>query len=303
MLDRRLLYVVATAQYGSFTAAAEKVGVTQSAITKSIGDLERQLGYLLFNRTARGVIATGEGRTFVDRAVRVLAEAQELLRGSLVGTDPYAGLLKIGVCPASIEWLLVDPISTLSSRHPSIRLDITGANFERTVQQLRAGAIDVALGFEAAFREQPDFTCEALPGQRTTFFVRHGHPLLAGGEVSKADLAKYEMISPSDSRPYDSFIRQIYEEVGIEAQTRMHFIDFFPLIAKLVAKSDAIASVSEAYTEAPAFKKRFARVPFPSGPLAPLCIATRARWSPRPAVRAFIKACREHLVSQEPSAA
>ena len=56
MLDRRLLYVVATAKYGSFTAAAEKVGVTQSAITKSIGDLERQIGYLLFNRTARGVI-------------------------------------------------------------------------------------------------------------------------------------------------------------------------------------------------------------------------------------------------------
>jgi DNA-binding transcriptional LysR family regulator len=299
MLDRRLLYVVATAQYGSFTAAAEKVGVTQSAITKSIGELERQLGYLLFNRTARGVIATDEGRIFVDRAVRVLAEAQELLRGSLVGSDPYGGLLKIGVCPASIEWLLVEPISTLLSRHPSIRLDITGASFERTVQQLRAGAIDVALGFEAAFREQPDFTCEALPGQRTTFFVRHGHPLLSGGEVTKADLAKYEMISPSDSRPYDSFIRMIYEEVGIEAQTRMHFIDFFPLIARLVAKNDAIASVSEAYTMTPAFQKRFARVPFPSGPLAPLCIATRARWSPRPAVRAFIKACREHLVSHE----
>lgn len=170
------------------------------------------------------------------------------------------------------------------------------------MQQLRAGAIDVALGFEAAFREQPDFTCESLPGQRTTFFVRHGHPLLAGGEVTKADLAKYEMISPSDSRPYDSFIRLIYEEVGIEAQTRMHFIDFFPLIARLVAKSDAIASVSEAYTETPAFQKRFARVPFPSGPLAPLCIATRARWSPRPAVRAFIKACREHLLSHEPVA-
>lgn len=302
MLDRRLLYVVATAQHGSFTAAAEKVGVTQSAITKSIGDLERQLGYLLFNRTARGVIATEEGRTFVDRAVRVLAEAQELLRGSLVGADPYAGLLKIGVCPASIEWLLLEPITTLSSRHPSIRLDITGASFERTVQQLRAGAIDVALGFEAAFREQSDFHCEALPGQRTTFFVRHGHPLLAsGGEVSKADLARYEMISPSDSRPYDSFIRKIYEEVGIEAQTRIHFIDFFPLIARLVAKSDAIASVSEAYTATPAFQKRFARVPFPSGPLAPLCIATRARWSPRPAVRAFIKACREHLVDEQPA--
>ncbi len=44
MLDRRLQYVVSTARYGSFTAAAERIGVTQSAITKSVADLERQLG-------------------------------------------------------------------------------------------------------------------------------------------------------------------------------------------------------------------------------------------------------------------
>lgn len=303
MLDRRLLYVVATAKYGSFTAAAEKVGVTQSAITKSIGDLERQIGYLLFNRTARGVIVTEDGRTFVDRAARLVEEAQELMRGSLVSTNPYSGLLKIGVCPASIEWLLVEPITTLTSRHPAIRLDITGSSFERAVQQLRAGAIDVALGFEAAFREQPDFTCEALPGQRTVFFVRHGHPLLEAEEVTKADLANYDMISPSDSRPYDTFMRLIYEEAGIDAQTRMHFIDFFPLVARMVANSDAIASASETYVRTAAFQRRFAPVPFPPGALAPLCIATRARWSPRPAVRAFIQACREHLVAKDPDGA
>ena len=55
MIDRRLQYVVSTARYGSFTAAAERVGVTQSAITKSVADLERQLGYSIFTRTARSL--------------------------------------------------------------------------------------------------------------------------------------------------------------------------------------------------------------------------------------------------------
>ncbi len=45
MIDRRLQYIVSTARFGSFTAAAERVGVTQSAITKSVADIERQLGY------------------------------------------------------------------------------------------------------------------------------------------------------------------------------------------------------------------------------------------------------------------
>ncbi|PEQ10582.1 LysR family transcriptional regulator [Novosphingobium sp. PC22D] len=296
MLDRRLLYVVATARRGSFTAAAAEVGVTQSAITKSVADLERQIGYVIFNRTARGVILTEDGQSFVERSVRILDETRELLRGSFTGSDPYAGVLKIGICPASIEWLLVEPLSTLTQRHKSIRLDITGSNFDRTAQELRAGAIDVAVGFEAAFREQPDFRCEALAGPRTSFFVRSGHPILEREEVTLADLARYEMISPSSSRPYDSFMHRIYEDAGIEARTKLHFIDYFPIVARLVSQSDAIALVASDYTETPSFKRRFTRVPFlETRPLSPLAIAIRSRWTPRPAVRAFIKACRERL--------
>ena len=106
MVDRRLLYIVSTARYGSFTAAAERVGVTQSAITKSVAELERELGYSIFNRTARGVFLTDEGRTFVERAARILEDTRELFRGMSPGSDPYEGTLRIGVCPASLEWLL-----------------------------------------------------------------------------------------------------------------------------------------------------------------------------------------------------
>src|SRR5580693_3180908 len=191
MIDRRLQYVVSTARYGSFTAAAARVGVSQSAITKSVADLERELGYLIFNRTARGVLLTEEGRAFAERAARVLNDTQDLFRGASAGSDHYAGVLRIGVCPASLEWLLVEPLSTLVARHPTIRLDIVGGGFDRIVQQLRAGAIDVALGYEAAFEAQPDFRREPLPPLRTTFFVRQGHPILECDEVTTAEIAKY----------------------------------------------------------------------------------------------------------------
>lgn len=298
MIDRRLQYVVSTARFGSFTAAAGRVGVTQSAITKSVADLERQLGYSIFNRTARGVLLTEEGRTFVERAARLLDETQDLLRGASVGSDPYAGVLRIGVCPASLEWILAEPFSTLLARHPKIRLDIVSGSFDRAVQQLRAGAIDVAFGYEAAFEEQPDFRREPLPPMPTTFFVRHGHPILACNEVTIAELAKYDLISPSGSAPYDYFWRQIYEESGVDAHEKLHIIDYFPIVARLVYETDAISLVSIHYTNTRTFKSRFACVPFlESRPLDPLCCATRLRWSPRPAVRAFIKACRERLPS------
>jgi DNA-binding transcriptional LysR family regulator len=304
MIDRRLQYVVFTARFGSFTAAAERVGVTQSAITKSVADLEQQLGYSIFNRTARGVLLTDEGRAFVARAERLLDEAKDLFRGASPGSDPYSGVLRIGVCPASLEWLLVEPLSTLLARHPKIRLDIASGSYDLAVQQLRAGAIDVALGYEAAFEEQPDFRREALPPMLTTFFVRHGHPILACNEVTTAELAKYDLIAPSGSAPYDYFWRQIYEESGVDAHEKLHIIDYFPIVARLVYETDAISVVSVHYANSRTFKSRFACVPYlESRPLAPLCCATRLRWSPRPAVRAFINACRERQPRSHPGSA
>lgn len=298
MTDRRLQYVVSTARYGSFTAAAERVGVTQSAITKSVADLEQQLGYAIFNRTARGVILTEEGRSFVERASRVLEETEDLLRGASVGSDHYAGLLRIGVCPPSLEWLLVEPLSTLISRHPSIRLNIVGGNYDRIVQQLRVGTIDVALGYEAAFKEQPDFRCEQMAPMRTTFFARRGHPILDCADVTKAEIAKYDLISPSGSSPYNFIWRQIYEDCGVDVHERLHTVDYFPIVARLIRNINAISVASIHYTQTSIFKKHFAVVPFPLPPSS-LCCATRLRWSPRPAVRAFIKACRERLPSSE----
>ena len=303
MIDRRLQYVVATARFGSFTAAAERVGVTQSAITKSVADLEQQLGYALFNRTARGVLLTDEGRAFVERAARLLEEAEDLFRGKSPGSDPYSDVLRIGLCPASLEWILLQPLSTLLARHPKIRFDIVGGSYDRTVQQLRAGALDVVLGYQAAFEEQPDFRSETLPPIVTTFFVRRGHPILECKEVTTAELAKYDLISPSGSAPYDNAWRELYEEAGVDTRERLHTIDYFPIVARLVSETDAIGIVSVDYTKSRTFKSRYACVPFlEAQPLAPLCCATRLRWSPRPAVRAFIKACREQMKSTETKA-
>jgi len=66
VLDSRLRYAVAVARVGSFSGASKAVGVTQSAITKSVADLEQQLGFAIFNRTSRGVAMTPEGRDFID---------------------------------------------------------------------------------------------------------------------------------------------------------------------------------------------------------------------------------------------
>lgn len=299
MVDRRLLYLVSTARYGSFTAAAERVGVTQSAITKSVAELERELGYPIFNRTARGVFLTDEGRGFVERAARILDDIHDLFRGTSSGADPYEGTLRIGVCPASLEWLLVEPLTTLMARHPTIQLDITGGSFDKIVQQLRSSAIDIAVGYDAAFETQADFRRDSLPPLQTTFFVRKGHPILELGDVTMADIAKYDLISPSGSPPYDLVWQKFYEHAGAEAHGRLHSVDYFPIVARLVRNSDAVSLAALEYTRTPNFQNHFACLPHHNLlPPSPICCATRSRWSLRPAARAFIQACRERFPSE-----
>jgi DNA-binding transcriptional LysR family regulator len=296
MLDPRLSYLVTVARLGSFTAAASATGVTQSAVTKSIADLEKEIGYSIFYRTSRGVILTEEGRDLVDRVARLLEDTRELLRGPARGRDPYSGILRIGVGPASLEWWLVEPLATLLRRHPGIRYDITSSTFEAVVQQLRSGTIDVAIGFDAAFSEWSDFRREPMGELKVALFVRKGHALLELENPTLADLAQFDFVSPSDSRPYGQVIRSLYEDHDVDWQLRLHKADYFPIVRSLVAASDAIGVVALPYADSEQFGTKFGWLTgIDPWPTAPLCCAVRARWEPKPAVRAFISTIQQSM--------
>jgi DNA-binding transcriptional LysR family regulator len=295
MPDRRLHNVVAVARAGSFTKAARTVGITQSGLTKSIADLERELGYSLFHRVARGALLTEQGREFVERASRLLEDTRILLKGD-GEKDPFAKVLRIGVCPASLEWLLADPLAALLRRHPKIIFDLAGSSFERVVQLLRNGGVDVAIGFEDAFVEWSDFKRTPIAHLLTQPFVRKGHPILECNPVLNSDFAKYDFIAPSDSRPYDALIRGLYENQGIPWQRHVHMVDNFAIVKLLVSTSDAIGVTTSRYAASPGFAASFARIPGPSlFTPAKLCCAIRSRWEPSAPVKAFLRVIQERL--------
>lgn len=294
-MDVRFKHVVAVATAGSFTAAAELVGVTQSAVTRGVADLERQLGYDLFYRTARGAFLTDKGRNFAERAARLLDEEQELLEGDFGETDPFSGVLRIGVSPASLEWMLTRPVTALKIRHPAIRFEIVGAPFERMASMLRNGGVDVVLGFQDAFREWSDIKNEVVGELQTTLFVRKGHPLLNGETIKAETIVNYELVSLSDSRPHGAVIRTVYENQGVDWRKRLHVIDYFPIVRKIVENSDAMGVVALSHATLPAFRERFVTIDTLAMNLfapAPICCATRTKWEANLSARAFISMVR-----------
>ncbi len=294
MLDRRLNHVIAVAHFGSFTRAAQSLGMTQPGVTKSVADLERELGYVLFFRTANGAVPTENGRDFVDRAIRVLEDARTLLAGKRAVEDPFAQSLRIGVCPASLEWLLATPLTALRERHPSTRFELVASNFERVLQLLRTGVIDVALGFDELFSGCAEVQREQVSTMQSVFFVRKDHPILSEGSITSAVLACYDFVVPSDSRPYGSSIRGIIEESG-DGRRHLHVIDYFPIVRRFVASSDVIGITTEEYSASPEFRAKFARVPGSPFSPAPICCVVRSRSEATAPVRAFLQAARAEI--------
>lgn len=295
MIDRSITHVVAVARAGSFTAAAGQLGLSQSAVTRSIADLEKRLGYQIFVRTGRGAVLTEDGCEFVDRASRLLEDAESLFHGPKNRRDPYADVLRLGMCPKTLEWMLVDPLSLVLARHPLMRMHITGGLVERVIQQLRSSAIDVAFGFESDLGDQADFKIFPLPPLSMSMCVRRGHPILELETVTAADMAKYPIVAPTDSRTYSAFVRGIYESQGIDSQSQIHLVDFQPLMTRILASTDAVSFASPKYADE-SFDENFVLISyFDPVPAAAVCCAIRTKWEPRPIVREFIKACRETM--------
>ena len=285
---------MAVARVGSFSGASKAVGVTQSAITKSVADLEQQLGFAIFNRTSRGVAMTPEGRDFIDRAARLLADAADLFGERDRGADPFAGQLRIGLFPGSIDWLMRGPAIALLKRHAGVRFETVSGNSERAVQLLSRGDIDVAFGLEAAFSGWPQFKCDRIATIEILPFVRREHPILTRHSIDKRALTQFDFVVPSSSEPYTPIIQQLYEQDGQRPEDRVHMTDYFPLARQIVAATDTVGLVAKAFTAGRWFRDGFVALP-DTGLLEPLVLAyaARARWPIKPAARDLIARVRE----------
>ncbi|RCJ07424.1 LysR family transcriptional regulator [Cupriavidus necator] len=285
-MDARLKHAVAVSRFGSFSKAADMIGITQSAATKSVAELERRLGYPIFRRTPKGVVPTEEGQVFLERALRLLADAAELL--GMPKPEPGRQTLRVGVFPATLEWLLARGIERLLTRYPEIRLDLCSGTKERGLQMLERGDVDVAIGMESMFRDRPQYQCEPIAAICPEAFVRRGHPLLAGKPPADARLTDFPLILPSEiwhSSLYPSLARLCGDDwVG-----RCHKIESLALSCKVVECSDAIGLADIDFSLTEYFRERFVTLhDVCQIPPVRIDCAVRKQWEPKAAAKALI---------------
>jgi DNA-binding transcriptional LysR family regulator len=253
----RLRHVVAVDRAGSFSVAASQLGITQSAITKSVAVLEEALGQLLFERRARGVVATEEGRDFIDRAGRIVADLDSLVVDAKQQGVREGNLLRIGVCPPAIEPFLSRPLSIFIGDRRRLALHLTALTSERALRFLKRGDFDVLVGPTELFSGDSNIVTHEVGELKAYLFARKDHPLAVQREVDVEQLKRYSLISPELYIGYSEVIAKIYRDGEEISQNMVSVVDHFPLVSSMVRCSDRIGVVGGGYQNSKQFRLYF----------------------------------------------
>jgi DNA-binding transcriptional LysR family regulator len=191
MLDvRRMRVLREVAVRGSFSAAAESLSFTQSAVSQQIAALEREAGTTLVQRSARGVRLTEAGEAVVrhtDAIMARLAEAEAELE-AIAGLR--GGRLRMAAFESAGATLMPPAIAAFRHEHPAVELSLSLSEPEDCVPLLRSGELDLAIVFESAVRRSDDGIHRTHLIEDPMFLVLpRDHPLASRRRVRLADLA------------------------------------------------------------------------------------------------------------------
>ncbi len=181
----------AAAKLGSFTAAGEKLGFTQSAVSRQIALLEAEWGAVLFERLPRGVRLTSHGEVFMPHAQAVLDRLSGVRRDLVAVDDLSAGRLRIGAF-ATVDAVLVPrALATFRAVHPDVSITLAEGLSGPLLGRLRSAEIDLALVTtypEAPF-DDDQLDLRHLVDDPVLVALHPDHPLAGRPDLRLTDLA------------------------------------------------------------------------------------------------------------------
>lgn len=182
-------YVVAIAEHGSFTRAAEACFVVQSALSHQVARLEQELGVRLFHRTSRQVRLSAAGQAFLPVARQCLDAADRARAEVAATTGEVRGPLSIGVIPTVAAVDVPEALRTFRGRHPQVQVRLTTGNSDTHVQQVADGTLDVAfLGLPDGW-EITGVAGQQLARDQHRAVMAPDHPLAGRSRLTLARIA------------------------------------------------------------------------------------------------------------------
>lgn len=189
---RRLAYFRVLARELHFTRAAEKLMLTQSALTRAIILLEEEIGTPLFERSKRHVRLTPAGEMFLKGCDRVVDTIEGAIDQARKAADGRLGRLSIGYTDTAISGRLPDIVNIFRRTYPDVEIKFFGAYTKQLLEMLSTGQLDV--GFMTGPVTHPDVAAIDVQVDRLVAIVPKSHELAGRRAIRLAELADSDFI-------------------------------------------------------------------------------------------------------------
>jgi DNA-binding transcriptional LysR family regulator len=230
---------------GSFSAAAESLRYTQSAVSQAIARLEAETGAMLVVRDRRGVRPTAAGATLIEHAEAIFAqvEAAEEELAAVLGVR--GGRLRVASFPSAGATLMPSAVATFRQRHPDVALTLAEGEPEEIAPRLRAGEFDLALLFDfPGVRERPGVGLRNVNLLEDPMHVAlpADHELAGKPALTIADLRGQDWVQTSASSPCARHVVRTCVAAGFEPHVTFESDDY-ETVQGLVAAGVGVALI------------------------------------------------------------
>lgn len=220
MNTRQLEHLIAVSEIGSFSRAAEKLFITQSALSRSLQCLEDELGGRLLDRIGKRNSLTPLGLGVVQRAREVVMQTSELRRSAQLLQQGTGGKLRVGLGSGPGFLLMTPLLCHVAQHHPHLRTFISRGPVELQLTQLREQQLDALVVDARRVMPQADLDIALNVEMRTGFVCKKSHPLAAraakgdSGSIGIDDILEFPVVSTPLS---DEVMRQLVKTYGPRA--------------------------------------------------------------------------------------
>jgi len=194
---RRLRHALVIAELGSFSAAAERLHITQSALSRSIQSMEQAIAISLFDRSRSGVRVTVAGQAYLAVAAGLLQHARNLESFGKGLADGSTGQVRIGLGTSVAANLLPTLIRRSAERQPRIALSVEITGLQKLLDGVKEERLEFAVFSEASDFQDQSVTAERLALTRPCMLVRRDHPLARSRHCAGADLDGFPIAAGS----------------------------------------------------------------------------------------------------------
>lgn len=209
---RRLKAMIVVSETRSVARAATRLNISQPAVTKSIRELERDLGTSLFKRTTAGMVPTEAGNALVRRAKLAFAELSLAETEVAALTGHVSGRVVVGALPFARTRLVPLAVTRLTMRHPDFQVSIADGEFSALVEPLRSGDLDYIVGALRSDGVPKDLTQTTLFHDPLAVVGRREHRLATRSQLTAADMTKVDWVLPPIGAPmrrlFDGYLQR-----------------------------------------------------------------------------------------------